>query len=90
MPRERIAFELMNEPWLRRGAESERWPAMLAELHDRAREAAPGLPLILTDAVWSDRLPLMKRARDARPARVDQNRPQRRGGTKVLLGVLGI
>jgi hypothetical protein len=60
MPFDRFVFEIMNEPWLETPAEIDRWPAMLAELHARARAASPNMPLILTGAYWSDRKPLMK------------------------------
>lgn len=60
LPHDKFAFELMNEPWLARADEIARWPDMQAELHDRARAAAPNLPLILTGAMWSDLSALMK------------------------------
>jgi endoglucanase len=50
----RVSLELMNEPTIDcpYSEVSDRWPAMLATLHRRARQAAPKLTLILSGACW--------------------------------------
>jgi hypothetical protein len=53
LPRERFAFELMNEPWLDSRAEVARWQPMLELLHAHARHGSATLPLILGGAQWS-------------------------------------
>ncbi|SEG60151.1 glycoside hydrolase family 5 protein [Bosea lathyri] len=54
LPHDKIAFELMNEPWIETLPELPRWQPMLETLHQRARKAAPNLPLVLTGAMWGD------------------------------------
>lgn len=51
-PPDRVVLEPMNEPWIERLDETPRWLAMQAELHRRARAAAPVLPLVLTGVQW--------------------------------------
>lgn len=52
----RVALELMNEPQYGWDAGSTaRWQAMLAELHARARQAAPKLPIVLSGARGGDK-----------------------------------
>src|ERR1700733_7843625 len=46
-PRDRIALELMNEPWLATTAELARWQTMVQRLHDAARGAAGNLSVVL-------------------------------------------
>ena len=56
LPAAKTAFEPLNEPTIdcdtiAQGT-PQAWPAMLAQLHDRARQAAPDLPLVLSGACW--------------------------------------
>ncbi len=60
LPAENFALELMNEPWLSTPPQQARWPQMLHELHARARDAAPNLPLVLTGPDWSSAEALTK------------------------------
>ncbi len=64
-PPSRIAFEPMNEPWIKNLSEAPRWQPMLEQLHARARTVAPQLPLILTGMYWGDFRALLKL--DTRP-----------------------
>ena len=60
LPHDRVAFELMNEPWLDSAEEIARWQPMLERLHSRARRGSPTLPLVLTGAQWGSPSALMK------------------------------
>jgi len=51
---DRVALELFNEPPMVGDAGEARWAAMQRLLHNRARDAAPDLALILTAAHWGD------------------------------------
>ena len=53
LPLDRVAFELMNEPWLDSKEERARWQPMMELLHTRARSGSKTLPLVLTGAAWS-------------------------------------
>ncbi len=55
-----VAFELMNEPWISNFAEAPRWQPMMEQLHMRARNVAPYMPLILTGMHWGDYRALLK------------------------------
>jgi endoglucanase len=59
-PPSKLAFELMNEPWITNLSDAPRWQPMLEQLHTRARSVAPHLPLILTGMYWGDYRALMK------------------------------
>ncbi len=56
LPADRTAYEPINEPTLDcediASGGTQRWPAMLAELHSAARTAAPDLALVVTGACW--------------------------------------
>lgn len=56
MDPQKTAFEPMNEPTSDcdaiRGDAAPTWPDQLAELHRRARDNAPDLPLVLSGACW--------------------------------------
>lgn len=60
LPHDKLAFELMNEPWLEGKAGLARWQPMMELLHRRARKGSPTLPLILTGAAWGDAKALMQ------------------------------
>lgn len=60
LPYDKFAFELMNEPWLDGKAAVARWQPMMEQLHARARQGAPTLPLVLTGAMWGDAKALMQ------------------------------
>ncbi len=59
-PPTKVAFEPMNEPWIKNMSEAPRWQPMLEQLHAKARSAAPHLPLILTGMYWGDYRALLK------------------------------
>lgn len=65
LPHDRVAFELMNEPWLDGKEERARWQPMMEMLHRRARAGSKTLPLVLTGAAWSSIGALMEL--DVRP-----------------------
>lgn len=56
-PPTRVAFELMNEPFIfgTSSAELRRWQTMLETLHSKARSSSEALPLVLSGAQGSDR-----------------------------------
>lgn len=55
-----VAFELMNEPWMTNLNDAPRWQPMMEQLHARARNVAPHIPLILTGMHWGDYRALIK------------------------------
>lgn len=60
LPRDRVVFELINEPPLDRPADIRRWQPMMELLHRRARAAAPDLPLVVTGAQWGSHRALIQ------------------------------
>lgn len=50
-----VALELINEPVIDcENATPKRWPTMIEQLHQAAREAAPNLTLVVTGGCWGD------------------------------------
>ena len=64
-PRDRLAFELFNEPWIDDLAQAPRWQAMLTMLYRRARVVDPDRALVLNGLQWDSARGLA--ALDARP-----------------------
>jgi len=54
-----VIFEPMNEPHVDHGSGPAAWPRLQIILHDRIRDVAPDLPIVLTGGDWSDRKALV-------------------------------